>query len=170
MLLQFQVISDSTFWIADTQYLTWAKVDLPASNPASKVVEHGKLIPRGFGIYAFEKRSAKSPSGICSIGVNLVGIGQTIKVYIRANVPIKDFTMPAAIRQILYEIMPSDPAQIEQSIQEISDGRSSDSDSNSSGDRALALDPETTTEAGQGETGPGTPDGGSSGGESAGIS
>jgi hypothetical protein len=44
-----------------------------------------------------------------------------VKIYLRTNVPVKDFTMPAPIRQVLYEIMPADPKQIEASIQEMSD-------------------------------------------------
>lgn len=179
MLLQFKVIADESLWIADTQFLTWARVSTPGTDPESKVLELGKLIPRGFGIYVFEHRSAKTPgpgAGLCSLGVNLVGIGQTIKVYIRTNVAIKDFTMPAPIRQILYEIMPSDPQQIEQSIQEISDGPDSRTDtvsvdpvSHPSGDRAVDLDPETTEETRSGETGLGAPDGGSLGGVASGI-
>lgn len=176
MLLQFRVVSDDSLWIVDTQFLNFAKVDLPGTDPQSKILLSGKLIPRGFGIYALEKRTVKTDNGLCSFGVNLVGLGQTIKVYLRTNVLVKDFTMPAPIRQILYEIMPSDPAQIEQSILELSNGGEADPSSNPSGDSSVALDFETTTETGPGEgsprqreTGTGAPDGGSLGGVATGI-
>jgi hypothetical protein len=170
MRLQFRVISDDSIWAVDTQFLNFARIDKPASDPSSKVLETGKLIPRGFGIYALEKRSPKTGNGLCSFGVNLVGLGQTIKVYIRANVPVKDFTMPASIRQILYEIMPSDPVQIEQSILELTDGGETNSGGDPSGDRTLGLGSDQTNQTGPGETGPGTPDGGSLGGEPSGVS
>jgi hypothetical protein len=169
MLLQFAVVSDNSIWIVDTQFLNWARVDKPASDPTSKVIETGKLIPRGFGVYAFEKRTAKSPSGICSVGVNLVGLGQTIKVYLRTNVPVKDFTMPAPIRQILYEIMPSDPAQIEQSILELYNGGETNTSGDPGGDSTVGVDPEAATQTGPGETGSGASDGGSLGGIASGI-
>jgi hypothetical protein len=120
MLLQFKT-QDDAIWICDVQFLNWARVSAPGTDQQSQVLEHGKLIPQGFGVYALEGRV---PPGLSSIGTYLVGLGNTIKIYIRANVPIKDFTMPAPIQQILYEILPNDPKQIEQSIQEIANGES----------------------------------------------
>jgi hypothetical protein len=124
MLLQFTATNDESIWIADTQYLNWARVSSPP-NPAqpeeSKVLESGKLIPKGFGIYGFEGKTPKIGSGLATIGTYVVGIGSTIKIYLRANVEVKDFTMPAPIRQVLYEILPSDPKQVEESIQEMNE-------------------------------------------------
>jgi len=125
VLLQFKVTADDSIWICDVQFLNWAHVSAPGTDPESKVLEHGKLIPQGFGVYAMEGRTPKSEgpgAGLSSIGMYLVGLGNTIKIYIRANVPIKDFTMPAPIKQIFYEILPTDPKQIENSIQEIANG------------------------------------------------
>jgi hypothetical protein len=130
MLLQFTVQADDSIWIVDTQFLNWARVSAPGTDPISTVLESGKLIPQGFGVYAFEGRTPETEgpgAGICSVGTYLVGLGNTIKIYIRTNVPIKDFTMPAPIRQILYEILPTDPKQIESSIQEIANGQAAES-------------------------------------------
>lgn len=127
MLLQFQVVSDNSLWIVDTQYLQWGRVSAPP-NPTqpeeSKVLESGKLVPKGFGIYGLEPRTPKD--GLATIGTYVVGIGTTVKIYLRANVEVKDFTMPVPIRQVLYEILPSDPKQVEQSIQEMTDAQGSE--------------------------------------------
>lgn len=120
MLLQFTVVEDNSIWIVDTQFLQWGRVSAPQSNAESKVLESGKLVPKGFGIYGLEPRT---PPGLATIGTYVVGLGQSIKIYLRANVPVKDFTMPVPIRQVLYEILPSDPKQVEQSIQEMQEAK-----------------------------------------------
>lgn len=120
MLLQFTVVEDNSIWIVDTQFLQWGRVSAPQSNAESKVLESGKLVPKGFGIYGLEPRV---PPGLATIGTYVVGLGQSIKIYLRANVPVKDFTMPVPIRQVLYEILPSDPKQVEQSIQEMQEAK-----------------------------------------------
>jgi hypothetical protein len=117
MLLQFTVVEDNSIWITDTQFLQWGRVSAPQSDPESKVLESGKLVPKGFGVYGLDPRT----EGLRTIGTYVVGLGQQVKIYLRANVPIKDFTMPVPIRQVLYEILPSDPKQMEHSIQEMQD-------------------------------------------------
>jgi hypothetical protein len=147
MLLQFTVTADDSLWICDVQFLNWARVSAPGSDPISTVLESGKLIPQGFGVYSFEGRRPDTPgpgAGICSVGTYLVGLGNTIKIYIRTNVPIKDFTMPAPIRQILYEILPTDPKQIESSIQEIANGQAAESSGSEKSEVSGQL-PETTS-------------------------
>lgn len=116
-MLQFTEVSTGSIWIVDTQFLQWGRVSAPQSDSESKVLESGKLVPKGFGVYGLEPRR----DGLQTIGTYLVGLGNTVKIYIRANVEIKNFTMPVPIRQILYEILSSDPKQIEQSIQEVND-------------------------------------------------
>jgi hypothetical protein len=140
MLIQFTVTADDSIWITDTQFLKWARVSSLGADPESKVLESGKLTPQGFGIYNFEGRTPKQ--GLCSIGTYIVGVGAAIKIYLRANVLIKDFTMPVPIRQILYEILPSDPKQIEHSIQEMTDegNQAPQGSEESAGERTL---PET---------------------------
>lgn len=118
MLLQFTVVEDNSIWIVDTQFMQWGRVSAPQSDPTSQVLEHGKLVPKGFGIYGLEPRT----QGLITIGTYLVGLGQTVKVFLRTNVPVKDFTMPVPIRQVLYEILAADPKQVEQSIQDMQEG------------------------------------------------
>jgi len=154
VLLQFKVTADDSIWICDVQFLNWAHVSAPGTDPESKVLEHGKLIPQGFGVYAMEGRTPKSEgpgAGLSSIGTYLVGIGSTIKIYIRANVPIKDFTMPAPIKQIFYEILPTDPKQIENSIQEIANGESPAQPQRSQEPAVTGSLPETTARTEQPE-------------------
>jgi hypothetical protein len=120
MLLQFKVIADESLWICDVQHMQFARVSAPAADQESKVLESGKLIPQGFGVYAFEGRTPKTEGpgkGLCSIGNYVVAIGQTVKIFLRANVSVKDFTMPVPIRQVLYEVLPTDPQQIQSSIE-----------------------------------------------------
>jgi hypothetical protein len=154
MLFQFTVVEDNSIWVCDVQFLQWGRVSSPAKDAESKVLESGKLVPKGFGIYGLEPRT---PPGLATIGTYMVGLGNTIKIYIRANVEIKDFTMPAPIRQILYEILPSDPKQVEQSIQEMTDAQGSEAaePQGSSESEVSGSLPETTarTEQPQAETG-----------------
>jgi hypothetical protein len=126
MLLQFKVIADESVWICDVQHMQFARVSAPAADAESKVLESGKLVPQGFGIYAFEGRTPKTESGagLRSIGNYVVAIGQTVKIFLRANVPVKDFTMPVPIRQVLYEILPTDPQQHQSDIQGGADANS----------------------------------------------
>lgn len=175
MLVQFTVVDTSEIFVADTMGMKWAKVSAPSSDPNSVVQESGKLVPQGFGIYALDGRVKPGQTeGLATIGVFVIAIGTTVKIFIRANVAIKDFTMPVPINQVLYEILPNDPQQVAQAIgaiqeaQEANDaansGGSPDSAPDSSGDRALpAPEPEGQSE-GQEATGtPGT-DGETAGG------
>lgn len=168
MLTQFTVVDTNEVFVADTQHMQWAKVSAPSSDPESKVLESGKLVPQGFGIYALSGRidpeKPEQTAGLATIGVFVIAIGTVVKIFIRANVAIKDFTMPVPINQVLYEILPNDQQQVEQAIgaiQEANDAANSggnpDSASNSSGDSALpAPEPEGQPE-GQEATGtPGT--------------
>lgn len=168
MLVQFTVVDTNEIFVADTQHMQWAKVSAPGSDPNSVVQESGKLVPQGFGIYALDGRiDPKKPeqaNGLATIGLFVIAIGTTVKIFIRANVAIKDFTMPVPINRVLYEILPNDPQQVAQAIgalQEANDaansGGSPDPAPDSSGDRALpAPEPEGQPE-GQEATGtPGT--------------
>lgn len=121
MLLQLQTKDDS-LWILDTQYLKWARVSEspdPENTEKSIVLEHGKLIPQGFGVYALEGRrpDTEGPgAGFCTAGIFTIGLGQTVEIYIRANVEVKNFTMPLPINHINYKILPADPGQIKQTL------------------------------------------------------
>jgi len=148
MLTQFTVVDTNEVFMCDTAQMVWARGSGPASDPESKVVESGKLVPQGFGIYALDGRiDPKKPeqaNGLATIGLFVIAIGTTVKIFIRANVAIKDFTMPVPINQVLYEILPNDPAQVAQAIgaiQEANDAANNGGNSNptpdSGGDRTL---------------------------------
>lgn len=129
MLLQFKLVSDESIWVADVATMQFARVSAPASDPESKVLESGRLVPQGFGVYLLEGRP-KEKAVLSSIGNYVVAIGTTVKIFLRANVAIKDFTMPVPIRQVLYEILPTDPQQIQNSIQEVANaGQNSEQES-----------------------------------------
>src|SRR6266446_443937 len=90
MLLQFQTTTDGSLWICDTQFMQWARVSSPpdpAKPEESKVLETGKLVPKGFGIYGLDPR--KPSDGLATIGTYVVGIGQNVKIYLRANAEVK---------------------------------------------------------------------------------
>lgn len=149
MILQFKTLDDA-IWVCDTQFLTWARVSADAKNQQSQVLESGKLVPQGFGVYALE---GKRGAGLCSIGTYIVGIGTTIKILLRTNVPIKDFTMPAPIRQIMYEILPTDPKQLQNSIEEVANGGQEQTPTSGSQEPAVGGSlPETTARTEQPET------------------
>lgn len=145
MLVQFTVEKDDSIWICDTLHLQWGRISAPHSDPNSVVLENGKLVPQGFGIYALEGRLPQNEPGIATIGVYTVALGTAIKIFLRANVQIKDFILPVPITQVLYQILPTDPKQIEQAFQSVQEvnkqdtndaddtNRSTDSDSNSGG-------------------------------------
>jgi hypothetical protein len=118
VLIQFVTKEDNKVYIADTQHLQWGQVSAPYTDPNSVVEEKGKLTPQGFGIYALEGRIKRGQDlGLATIGIYTVALGTTIKIFLRANVPVKEFTMPVPINQVLYEILPDDPKMVEQAIQ-----------------------------------------------------
>jgi hypothetical protein len=165
MLTQFTVVDTNEIFMCDTAQMVWARGSGPASDPESKVVESGKLVPQGFGIYALDGRVKPGQTeGLATIGLFVIAIGTTVKIFIRANVAIKDFTMPVPINQVLYEILPNDPAQVAQAIgaiQEANDAANNGGNSNptpdSGGDRTLpAPESEGQPEGQEGNPTPGT--------------
>jgi len=130
MHLQFQTEDDGKLYITDTKDLDWVRIE------AHEIAERGRLIPQGFGIYALEGKR----DGLRTIGTYVVGVGQEVKVLLRANVPIKNFTMPAPINRVTFEILPADPNQIQHIIENMDqpevadvDRGNPDSDSNPDG-------------------------------------
>lgn len=107
MIIQFRTQDDSLF-VLDTATELWAEVNTPAADPESKVIQNGKLIPQGFGVYALAGRK----DGLRTIGTFLIPYQTTITLYVRANVEIKDLTMPVPFTEILYEVLPQDPTLI----------------------------------------------------------
>lgn len=107
MHLQFQTEDDNKLYITDTKDLDWVRLE------NNEVVERGKLVPQGWGIYALSGKQ----DGLRTFGIVVYGIGQEVKILIRANVPIKNFTMPAPINRVTFEVLPSDPSQIREIIE-----------------------------------------------------
>lgn len=107
MHLQFQTEDDGKLYIIDTKDLDWVRIE------NSEVVERGRLVPQGFGIYAL----AGKRDGLRTIGTYVIGIGQEVKIFLRANVPVKNFTMPAPINRVSFEVLPADPNQIQHIIE-----------------------------------------------------
>ena len=107
MHLQFQTEDNGNLYITDTKDLDWVRIE------NSEVVERGKLVPQGFGIYALSGKR----DGLRTIGTYTIGIGQEVKIFLRANVPVKNFTMPAPINRVSFEILPADPNQIQHIIE-----------------------------------------------------
>ena len=107
MHLQFQTEDDGKLYIIDTKDLDWVRIE------NSEVVERGRLVPQGFGIYAL----AGKRDGLRTVGTYVIGIGQEVKIFLRANVSIKNFTMPAPINRVSFEVLPADPNQIQHIIE-----------------------------------------------------
>ena len=110
MLVQFKTL-DNTIWLADTDEMKWARVDKPPikeAPDASQILESGKLIPHGIGLYTFEGRTPRTPdpgAGLCSIQLQVAVAKQTCFVLGKANVPIKDILMPLPIETIRYMLV-----------------------------------------------------------------
>jgi len=112
MILQFQT-ADNKMFMVDTAAEIWAQIDKPALDPASVALERGTLIPQGFGVYALKGRK----EGLRTIGAFLVPYQTTVTLYVRANVEIKELTMPVPFNEILYEVLPQDPSLIQREIE-----------------------------------------------------
>ena len=93
---------DDTHFEVDTVRATWSRLTsvLATTDGAPGVVEEGKIVPQGMGIYLMAGRNPKFDGpggGLCTIGIMAVPVNEILNVYLRANVPVKDFTMPIPI-------------------------------------------------------------------------
>jgi len=125
VLIQFKVVETSEIFVADTLQMMWAQVSGPSSDPNSIVQRNGKLVPQGFGIYALEGNQKPA-----TIGVFVVAMGVTVKIFLRANVEVNEFTMPVPISQVLYEVLPTDPQQVAQAIGSIQEANNANNSGN----------------------------------------
>ena len=106
-IYQFQTEDDGKLYITDTDGLDWTRIENGA------IAERGKLVPQGWGIYALSGKR----DGLRTISPFVVMVRQEAKVLLRANVPIKNFTMPAPINRVTFEVLPSDPSMIQRIIE-----------------------------------------------------
>lgn len=107
MIVQFKTLDDA-IWIADVANLKWARTDKPAVDPESILLDSGALVAQGYGVYVLAGRNPNSPApgaGLCNFGVMPVVSGTVLDMYLAANVPVKEFTMPAPVTRIEYKII-----------------------------------------------------------------
>lgn len=107
MIIQFKTLDDA-IWVADVANLKWARTDKPAVDPESILLDSGALVAQGYGVYVLAGRNPNSPApgaGLCNFGVMPVVSGTVLDMYLAANVPVKEFTMPAPVTRIEYKII-----------------------------------------------------------------
>lgn len=102
MLVQFKTLDDQ-LWRADFEALTWEKV---CPQNGQDEIEAGKLVPQMMGVFAM---AGRRPPELCSLGHMFVGKGELLTICLRANVEIKDFTMPIPISVIKYQVISALP-------------------------------------------------------------
>lgn len=97
MRYQFKTADDQT-WVLDVAAMKWGKVSdilgapslTAAQNEAFSynLLEQGDLIPMGGGIFNFQGRTPSD--GLCTVGIYAIPYIDTLQLYIRANVPLKE--------------------------------------------------------------------------------
>lgn len=102
MRYQFETADDATF-ILDMVQMRWGRVSSILGAPSVKaaeneafsynLLEEGELIPMGGGVYNLQGRTPKTDGagkGLCTVGVLAVPYVDTLQIYLRANVPLKE--------------------------------------------------------------------------------
>lgn len=106
MLLEFKTMDDSLF-LVDIEFAKWNRIRRPYVDEKSEILESGETISQGFGIYNLKGRTVETTgpgAGLCTIGVVPLCMGTILNIYLRANVQIKEFTMPIPINTVMYEV------------------------------------------------------------------
>lgn len=102
MIYHFETL-DNTTWVIDTETMRWGRASSILSAPSItaaennlakfELAEEGDLIPMGAGTYNMDGRTEKTQgpgAGLSTIGIMAVPFGDTLILYLRANVKIKD--------------------------------------------------------------------------------
>ena len=100
MLAQFKT-SDGAQWEIDSENLTWRQVD-------AEIPSGGELNYQGNSLFSMAGRNPDSPApgaGLCTIFTTCLAVGQEIIIFLRANVPVSDFTLARPIKSVRYEIL-----------------------------------------------------------------
>ena len=100
MLALFKT-QDGANWRVDTENLTWEQPD--GENPSA-----GELAYQGANLFSMVGRTPDSPApgaGLCTIYLTCLAVGQEIRILIKANVEITDFTLARPIKSVRYEIL-----------------------------------------------------------------
>lgn len=141
MRYQFKVESDDSTWVLDMVGMRWGRVSDILGAPSVKAAEHdtftynlleeGNLIPQGGGVYSFEGRTSKTGNGLCSVGILAIPYEDTLQLYLRANVMLKEDSFKSQeIKTIKHHIiqanrpvpsnivqMPEQPLTVEEAAQ-----------------------------------------------------
>lgn len=105
MIAQFEVVADGSKWEVDTENLTYK---LLTDDPESGI--SGELVFQTFNVFSLAGRrpDTEGPgAGLCTILLTPLPVGQTLFIYLRANIEVRNFTMPHPIKEIRYEIVPT---------------------------------------------------------------
>lgn len=119
MIYHFEVASDGATFVIDTETMRWGRassiLSAPSITAAEKnlakfeLAEEGDLIPMGAGTYNLDGRTPKSKGpgeGLSTVGIMAVPFGDTLILYLRANVKIKDDTFKSnPITTVKYMIL-----------------------------------------------------------------
>ena len=118
MIYHFQTLDDS-LWVIDTANMQWGRASSILSAPSITAAEKnlakfeladsGTLVPMGAGVYNMNGRTPKTTgpgAGLSSVGIMCIPFEDTLVVYLRANVKIKDESFRSnPIRETRYVIM-----------------------------------------------------------------
>jgi hypothetical protein len=107
MIAQFEVIADGAKVELDTEALTWKIEGADSSSILS-----GQLNVQArdlFGLAPRTQESAGPGAGLCTVLLTCLPVGQTLFIYLKANVPVAKFTMPQPIKEIKYQIIGERP-------------------------------------------------------------
>ena len=100
MLALFKTEDGAQFQV-DTEELTWEQPD--GENPSA-----GELAYQGANLFSMVGRTPDTPApgaGLCTIYLTCLAVGQEIIIFLRANVPVTDFTLARPIKSVRYEIL-----------------------------------------------------------------
>lgn len=103
MKYQFETQEDGAIFILDMVAMRWGRVSSILAAPSVKAMENeaftynlleeGDLIPMGAGVYTMQGRTVKTEGegkGLCAVGILAVPYEDSLQLYIRANVPLKE--------------------------------------------------------------------------------
>lgn len=120
MIYSFEVAETNENFVINTATLRWGIASSILSAPSIVAAEHnmakfefskeGALIPMGAGTYNLDGRTPKD--GLSTVGILCVPFEDTLVVYLRANVKIKDDTFKSnPIKEVKYMIMQEKPEE-----------------------------------------------------------
>ena len=133
MRYSFKTASDDELFVIDTQNMTWSRTSNVLSAPSISAVENdiaqyqaiesGELIAMGGGAYNLDGRTpeTKGPgAGLSSIGILSVPFEDTLVLYLKANVPIKEGSFTSNpikhFKYLIAQALQEQPAIVEPAV------------------------------------------------------